>query len=114
MRRSLSTTARVRIFRAGGGLCSICGLRIDAGQDWDVSHETPLALGGADEESNMKPAHRACHRRHTAEVDLPQVAKAKRQEARHIGAKVSARPMPGSRRSGLRKRMNGKVERRES
>lgn len=63
--------------------------------------------------SNRYPAHKACHRRETAERDLPQIAKAKRRLARHIGAYRSRRPMPGSKASGLRKRMDGTVERRQ-
>lgn len=87
MRRSLSTSARVRIFDAHRGICSICRMKIDAGQEWDVSHEVPLAIGGSDTPDNMRPAHRRCHRAITREQDLPRIAKAKRQRASHIGAK---------------------------
>jgi 5-methylcytosine-specific restriction enzyme A len=45
---------------------------------------------------------------------VPRIAKAKRQQRAHLGAKArKSRPIPGSRASGLRKRMDGTVERRE-
>lgn len=112
MRRSLSTRDRARIFAKHDGQCHLCGGKITVGERWEVSHDTPLELGGADDDSNMAPAHYKCHRAITAEVDIPRIAKAKRREAIHTGAKRTSRPIPGSRASGLRKRMNGEVERR--
>lgn len=85
-RRRLSTKARVSIFTRANGICHLCGGKIMPGEAWDVSHEIPLALGGADDESNMRPAHRKCHRAWTAEHDQPAIARAKRREAKHIGA----------------------------
>ncbi|WP_377838743.1 HNH endonuclease [Bosea sp. UC22_33] len=87
-RRSLSTRDRLRIFTLHGGICHLCGGKVQAGEAWEVSHDTPLELGGADDDANRKPAHRKCHRAHTAAVDLPNIAKAKRREARHLGAKA--------------------------
>jgi hypothetical protein len=82
-------------------------MKIIAGQDWDVSHEVPLALGGKDEPANMRPAYRRCHRVITREQDLPRIAKAKRSRASHIGARQSARKIPGSRGTGWRKPIYG-------
>lgn len=96
-RRSLSTSARVRIFRDADGRCHICGQRITVSDRWDVEHVIPIAMGGADDDSNMAPSHMACHRAKTAS-DLGQIAKAKRQEARHLGVKKPTRwrkPPPG-------------------
>jgi len=111
MRRRISTRERVDIFNRNGGICHLCSMKIDAGQEWDVSHDTPLEMGGADEGDNLKPAHRRCHRHHTATVDVPVIRKTQRKEAKHLGARKSARPIPGSKASGIRKRMSGKVER---
>lgn len=91
-RRQISTRDRVAIFSRHDGRCHMCGLPIQPGEAWEVSHEIPLELGGADDDTNRKPAHKKCHREHTAKVDQPMIAKAKRQEARHIGAKVSSSP----------------------
>jgi hypothetical protein len=112
-RKHLSTTARLRIFEAAKGVCHLCGLKITAGEEWDVSHAIPLAIGGPDDETNRLPAHRRCHRQHTAEVDAPRIAKTKRQHAAHIGAKAPSRnPLPGSKTSGWKKKMNGEWVRR--
>lgn len=86
-RKRLSTTQRIRIFRRHGGICEFCVQPIQVGQAWEVSHSIPLALGGEDAEGNWRPAHKACHRAHTSSVDQPRIAKAKAQEAVHIGAK---------------------------
>lgn len=111
MRRRISTRERVDIFQRNDGRCHLCGGRITSGEAWEVSHDTPLEMGGADEGDNLKPAHAKCHRAHTAKVDIPQIRKAQRREAKHIGAKAPSRnPLPGSKASGIRKRMNGKVE----
>jgi len=113
MRKSLSTRDRLRIFTRHGGICHLCGGKVQAGEAWEVSHDTPLELGGADDDENRKPAHRKCHRQHTADVDLPNIARAKRREARHRGAKApSARPLPGSRASGWKQKISGEWVRR--
>lgn len=109
-RRHISTTARVRIFERTGGVCHLCGGRIHAGEQWDAEHPTALAMGGSDKEEDLRPAHAKCHRPKTAQ-DIADIARAKRREARHIGAKAPSRnPLPGSRASGIRKRFNGTVE----
>ena len=85
-RRRIGRTERVAIFQCNNGVCHLCGGLIQPGQEWDVSHDIPLELGGEDGGDNLKPAHRKCHRDHTAKVDAPTIAKVKRIEARHIGA----------------------------
>lgn len=84
-RRPLSTTKRLKIFEDAGGRCHICGLKI-FGKGWDVEHVIPLALGGADDASNMRPAHKDCHKGKT-QSDAASWSKAKRVRAKHIGAK---------------------------
>lgn len=116
----LSTTSRSRLsrrdrlaaFERHKGICCLCDRRIDGVRErWIVEHVRALELGGDDAPENMAPAHEACGRAKTVD-DHRRAAKAKRVKARHIGAKPpSKRPMPGSRASGLRKRMDGTVER---
>ncbi|MBY9045422.1 HNH endonuclease, partial [Pseudomonas fluorescens] len=76
---------------------------------WDVSHELPLELGGADDDTNRRSAHRKCHRTHTATVDMPAIARAKRIHAGHHGARVARFPMRGGRNDVLKRRMDGTV-----
>lgn len=114
-RKHWSTKARLAVFTAHNGKCHLCGGRIQASvEGWDLSHQIPLELGGADDDSNVAPAHRTCHRAHTAAVDQPAIAKAKRNEARHIGARRSRTPLPCGRDSPFKKTMSGKVIRRTS
>ena len=91
-RRRISTTARVAIFTRHDGKCDICGGAITVGQAWEVSHRIPIELGGADDESNWFPAHKACHGVETATKDIPNISRAKRREAAHIGAKARNGP----------------------
>jgi 5-methylcytosine-specific restriction endonuclease McrA len=98
------------LFLKHGGICHICGGKISEGERWEVSHEIPLELGGDDDDVNAKPAHHKCHRHQTSTVDIPAIAKAKRLQVRHLGAKApSKRPMPGSRASKWKRRMDGTV-----
>lgn len=90
-RRHISARERVAIFKRWDGVCHLCGGKISVGDAWEVSHDIPLEMGGADEGDNLKPAHRKCHRAHTSEVDAPQIAQAKRREAAHIGARAESK-----------------------
>jgi len=108
-RRSLSRQKRIRLFDAAGGVCHLCSQAIQPGEAWEIDHIIPLGLTGADEPDNMLPAHAACHRSKTSD-DVRRIAKAKRQRAGHLGVKKSGRRLiPGSKGSGLRKRIDGTV-----
>ena len=111
-RKHVSTRDRLRIFEKHGGICHLCDLKIDGTREpWDVSHDIPLEMGGKDDDENRKPAHRACHRAHTAEVDAPAIAKSRRVRAKHIGAKAKSRnPIPGSKGTRFKKKLDGTVE----
>ena len=86
-RRSITTAMRLRIWTKHNGVCHLCKLPIHAerGEQWDVEHVKPLWLGGADDESNMAPAHKDCHAPKTRDEATAR-AKTNRQAARHLGA----------------------------
>lgn len=97
MRKRRSAKTRLSIFLAHEGTCHICKGKIGVGEAWDLDHVTPLAMGGEDEDANLAPAHRkTCHGAKTAQQDVPMIAKAKRREAIHLGAK----PAPKKRIQG--------------
>jgi 5-methylcytosine-specific restriction endonuclease McrA len=108
-RRSLSSSGLVALFAAHGGICHLCEAKIQVGEAWERSHPIPLELGGADDESNWRLAHKRCHRAHTSTVDIPNIARAKRRFAKHIGARKRS-TMAGSRSSKFKRRMDGTVE----
>lgn len=83
-----------------------------AGEGWDVEHMIPLAMGGEDDPQNWAPAHRKCHRGKTSE-DVSNIAKAKRREARHLGARISKSPLPGGRGTPWKRKINGQVVKRD-
>lgn len=88
--------------------CHICKGEIDlAISSWEADHVVPFALDG----TGVMPAHWRCHRVKSAD-DWSEIAKGRRARERNLGIKRSARPMPGSKASGWRKKMNGETERR--
>src|SRR5262245_1154330 len=97
-RKPLTRLQRVRIFDRHNGTCCICGLAIDAtrGERWIIEHIKPLWLGGADDETNMAPAHQRCAIEKTIS-EAPIKAKGDRVRARHLGIKKTiSRPLPGT------------------
>ena len=91
-------------------VCPLCGQPIREGDGMDFDHATPLIDGGENTESNLRAVHRKCHRLHTARQALERTA-ARDHHKRAYGLKAK-RPIPGSKASGWRKRMDGTVERR--
>lgn len=103
---------RLRVFEAHGGICHLSGRRIQAGEPWDCDHVVALVNGGEHRESNLAPALRDKHREKTA-LDVREKSIVRRKRMKSLGiAPKKGRPMPGSKASGFRKRMNGEVERR--
>lgn len=90
-RRRFTTKQNIEFFLAHNGECHICGGKIDAVREkWEREHVIPIALGGADDDSNMRPAHVKCHREKT-DGDVAAIAKARRREAKHMGAQLPKR-----------------------
>jgi 5-methylcytosine-specific restriction enzyme A len=113
-RRHLSTRERLRLFTLHGGICHFCERAIDGTRDrWEVSHVIPYELTRDESDANMQPAHYACHREHTAKVDQPRIAKAKRVAAKHIGAHKSRSTLAGSKASRWKRKLDGTVVPRE-
>ncbi len=103
---------RLRVFERANGICHLSGRRIAAGEPWDCDHIVALVNGGEHRETNLAPALRDKHREKTAS-DVREKSIVRRKRMKTLGiAHKKGRPMPGSKASGLRKRMNGEVERR--
>ena len=102
---------RDRIARKADDCCQQCKRPIMGKLRAEFDHIVPLIIGGAHRETNLQLLCSECHSSKTA-LDVKLKAKVARVRAKHLGLKKSSRPMPGSRASGLRKRMNGTVERR--
>ena len=112
-RPTFSTSFRLSLFLKRKGICSDCNRKIEAGKAWDIDHILPLAMGGTNAPENLQILCRPCHRSKTSHSDIPCIAKTKRLKARHLGARApSTRPIPGSRRSPWKRKMDGSVVRR--
>lgn len=78
-RKSISKKKRIEIFLAHGGICWICNLKIGADEPFDIDHQVARELmgEGADEDSNLAPAHKPCHKDKT-KGDVKAIAKSNR------------------------------------
>lgn len=119
-RKSISARQRRAIFERHGGICTFCMEPIDPNGPFEISHDVPLGLGGADDDTNRRPAHVACHRAQTR-ADLKQIAKAKRVGKKHRGEhkgprrKIGgSRPILGSKNTPFKAKIGGGVERRDA
>ena len=97
-RLEFTKKTKARAFERSLGCCEYCKARLQVGK-FHYDHEIPAALGGSNDLENCKVACEACHSEKTTQLDVPQIAKAKRQQARHIGAKDA----PRMRSAGFRK-----------
>jgi 5-methylcytosine-specific restriction endonuclease McrA len=77
---------------------------------WQCDHIVAVVNGGENRERNLQTLCGPCHGFKT-KADVSEKAKVYAVKAKHLGVKKSSRPMPGSKASGIRKRMSGAVER---
>jgi len=104
---------RLRVFKRYGGRCQCgCDRQIRPGERWDCEDTIAIINGGERRESNLKPWLSEHHKKKTKR-DVAEKSLVYRKAAAHVGIKLKqSRPMPGSRRSGFKRRMDGTVERR--
>lgn len=76
-RPSISKDKRARIFLAHDGVCWLCKIKIGPDEPWDCDHQISRELGGSDEDDNLAPAHKDCHRTKT-KADVKAIAKSNR------------------------------------
>lgn len=111
-RKHMTPRMRLKIWENHKGMCALCGGKIDGvRQRWIVEHMRALELGGEDSESNMAPVHEACAIAKTVgkNGDHARAAKAKRVKTKHLGIKKSKNPLPGSKGSKWKRKMDGSV-----
>jgi len=93
-RRKFTTLQRAAFFRDHGGICYLCGGKINAaaGEAWEIEHVIAREIMGrdADEDSNLALAHKKCHASKTAQ-DRRTIAKSNQVQAKHIGARPPSR-----------------------
>ena len=105
------TTVQIRLFEAARAMCQNCAVKLKPG-NWHLDHHIRLKDGGANREANLRVLCEPCHREKTGQENKDQ-AKANRIKARTYGIKKPGPPMPGSRASKWKKKLDGTVELRD-
>jgi len=104
-RGNLSTRRKLAIWERDSGKCWNCQRKLVPGDKPIYEHVRPLGLGGADTDDNIRLSCSPCADVKTHTTDIPAIAKAKRNKARHAGIrKPSTLTHPT-----LKKRMDGTV-----
>lgn len=103
---------RLRVFDAKEQRCHSCGRKINgATESWTCEHLISIINGGENRESNLDLTCCNClPAKNAADVAIKSRT-AKLRKKTILPRKAKGRPMPGTRASGIRKRMNGNVER---
>jgi 5-methylcytosine-specific restriction protein A len=114
-RDKLTRKQIAELFLRQDGRCPECGQKLQTKGHIPVQfideHDLPLWAGGTNELQNRGLVCRPCAKDKTIR-EAPQLAKSRRVRDKAIGAKKSRNPLPGSKASGWRHRMDGTWERR--
>ena len=107
MRLEFSAKVKMEALARSNGLCEgrDCGAKLTIGK-YHFDHVTPDALGGKPTLANCQVLCWACHRAKTSAHDVPKIAKADRQRAKHL---VGRTRQP---RSQFKRKLSGEVVRR--
>lgn len=111
-RKKFSARAYAERLLEYNGKCADCGCKVGGanGTEWD--HIIALALGGLDAMENLQPLCKACHKAKTA-GDIKAIRKSERQRQRTAGiSRQSRNPIPGSKDSGWKRKIDGRAVRR--
>ena len=122
-RREFNKPVKREALRRSGMLCEAIGAvyglatgkRCNAPLGYGVrfDHVVADAIGGEPTLENCAAVCTDCHGFKTAKHDTPRAAKVKQQSDKHLGIRQRrGRPMPGTKASGWRHKMDGTVERR--
>lgn len=107
---------RLRVLERFDGRCDLggigCGRQIAAGDKWCCDHIKALINGGENRERNLHPLCEWCTPiKDAADVAEKSYTAARRKSHAGIKRKPKGRPMAGTKASGIRRRMDGSVER---
>lgn len=106
MRTEFSKKVKQDAYRRAAGKCEACGAVLGVG-GFHFDHIIPDQLGGEPTLENCQCVCKVCHKDKTRE-DVGRIAKAKRQECKHLGIRKRSR-FPGSRDSRWKKKLDGSV-----
>ena len=102
---------RIRVLERFNRCCAGCGIPI-TDRDWTCDHIKALVNGGENRESNLQPLrNKCCNPRKNAADQAKKSASYVTRRSHYLRRKPKGRPLPGTKASGIRKRMGGRVER---
>ena len=108
---AFSKTTKIAAFERAKGHCECgCGVKILAGEV-EYDHRIEVALDGNNSLENCVVLRSKCHRSKTSARAAP-VAKSKRIAEKNMGLRKTLRPLPGSKASPWKRKMDGTVVRR--
>ena len=112
-RLEFTKAVKAAAFQRCNGICECgCGVKIIAGDGPEYDHRIEAALGGDNSLENCVVLRARCHRAKTSSR-AGTLAKVKRTAEKNAGIrKAKGRPLPGTKASGFKKKMDGSVERR--
>jgi 5-methylcytosine-specific restriction endonuclease McrA len=108
-RTEFTRTTKLAAWNASGGKCADCEREISPGTGPEYDHAIPCELGGDNSLGNCVVLCIACHKAKTAKLDMPAIVKTRSVQAGYVNAKTRRNPLPGSKGSGFRKKMDGTV-----
>jgi 5-methylcytosine-specific restriction protein A len=106
VRKEFPTRVKVEAFKRAKGACEHCTRKLLPG-DVRYDHRDPDGMTGEPTLANCAVLCRSCHDLKTFSQDIPAIARAKRKEAAHLGAKPKGRGFRGWRK------FNGEIVRRD-
>lgn len=113
MRREFPTKIKLAAWALAKCKCERCSVQIRPGNGPHYDHRVPDAVNGEPTLANCQVLCKTCHGIKTAKVDVPAIAKTKRVLTGVARAeRPKSRPMPGSRASAWKRRMDGTVVKR--
>jgi len=122
-RREFTAKQKLAMWERAKGRCEECGRKIVGKLKPAYDHSTPDAVSDKSKPLTIDDGRCLCSECHDIKTfrqawgpasrgDVSEIAKTDRLIKKAAGVKRKGRPMPGTKASGLRKRMDGTVERR--
>ena len=98
-------------FERAGGRCEHCGIELRDGMRREYDHRVTDYMEGGNSLDNCQLLCQNCHSAKTGD-DRKDIAKTERVLYRRAGTRgktLKGNPMPGTKASGIRKRMDGTI-----
>jgi len=110
-RREFSAKVKEAAYTRSKGHCESCSRQLSPG-DIHYDHDNPDANGGEPTLENCRVLCRSCHKIKTTTVDVPRIAKLKRNRRRNYGIRRGRSSFRTNKDQPFKKKISGEVVRR--